>query len=857
MTASSEPIAITVVGDVIVDRHFYHSDDGVVEIAELGGAVGLLRLLNETIEATNASSRIAVRLGMDTPEPTEFPPASNAYAVWAPCRQSKTKDEPKIWRAIRPMGYADHGNATGTKFSLKRTDRLVPRILVLDDGGLDFRQRANKALWSLPAENEPKPDCIILKTSRPVARGDLWHELIQNYADRLICIVSANEMREECVVLSKGVSWEKTIEDIDEALANNPALKTLGVCRQLVVNFSIDGALCIDRTGANAPKATLIFDPERTEGEWGGMREGAAFGYLTCMAAAVAHTAAMQLVVGKSELNLARAIRSGLAAMRDLLENGHGVIGPRPSGFPAARLAKLIGEAKGDLSVAPVVWPRPAAAKGEWMMASDVPSAPEGDRQSVIFGLARQLVTTGYGALRGVPHARFGDLVTADRSEIEALRGLRQLMRDYRAMFKADKPLSIGVFGPPGAGKSFGVKQLAKEVFGDKAWLEFNLAQFDGPGDLVGAFHQVRDKALSGETPVVLWDEFDSRACFWLQYLLAPMQDGKFQDGQLNHSIGKCVFVFAGGTSVNFKGFKPKAGDETAKADFRLKKGPDFKSRLDGYYDVLGPNPRGLRDEPEMPDPTDLCAPLRRALLMRVWLAGKSNVRLDVDSDLLDALLTVDRYAHGARSLEKLVSPLKSAPGQPIRRSSLPPPARLAMHVNAETFNKILDRNASYRGSETIEKLAEWMHEAWRKGDYMKKPHLDVPYAKLAPIDKEDNRAAARRIPEVLALVGLSVATLEEAKSMKKPAKKDIGPYIEAQIERLAEAEHDGWMTHRAKNGWNYGTADDDRKLHPSMVPYSQLPEAEKDKDRSAVRNYPKQVELAGLAIVWLSLAND
>jgi hypothetical protein len=76
------------------------------------------------------------------------------------------------------------------------------------------------------------------------------------------------------------------------------------------------------------------------------------------------------------------------------------------------------------------------------------------------------LSRTATGTLRGIPHASFGDLVTADRSEIEALRGLRQLMRDYRETARSDK-----VFGPPGEGKSFGVKQLAREVFGDKAWL--------------------------------------------------------------------------------------------------------------------------------------------------------------------------------------------------------------------------------------------------------------------------------------------------------------------------------------------------------------------------------------------------
>ncbi len=172
---------------------------------------------------------------------------------------------------------------------------------------------------------------------------------------------------------------------------------------------------------------------------------------------------------------------------------------------------------------------------------------------------------------------------------------------------------------------------------------------------------------------------------------------------------------------------------------------------------------------------------------------------------------------------------------------------------DTETFNTALKSQRRLGMSEIIEKLAERTHEEWRNGDWPKQPHLDVPYAELAPADKEDNRAAARRIRDVLALIGLGVATAEQAKSMKRPAKSDIGLSIEAEIERLAQAEHDGWMDHRAKNGWSFGTPrDDERKLHPSMVPYWQLPEAEKEKDRNAVRNYPKQVESAGLAIVCL-----
>src|SRR5689334_4728087 len=160
---------------------------------------------------------------------------------------------------------------------------------------------------------------------------------------------------------------------------------------------------------------------------------------------------------------------------------------------------------------------------------------------------------------------------------------------------------------------------------------------------------------------------------------------------------------------------------------------------------------------------------------------------------------------------------------------------------------------SDYRTSDMIERLATSIHEEWRRGDWPKRPHLDVPFAELAPADKEDNRAAARRIPDVFAVVGLGVATPEEAKSLKKPTIEELARYFDAHIERLAEAEHNGWMDQRVRNGWTYGVPRDDaRKVHPLIKPYSALPDAEKQKDRSAVRHYAAQVRAAGLEIVWL-----
>jgi RyR domain-containing protein len=891
MDTSPQPIYIRVVGDVIVDHHLYDFDGSVLAKSEPGGAAGLSRLLDELIQAkeklrkekekkekrerekaekekqalhkaqglppepkaatpeSKPKAPIVVELGV-RPRVALVPPSHNAYAIWGTYPQDSKPDAKKVWRAARPLFYGRSAEAAATGFLLKNLERAAPSVLALDDGGFDFRQRRMEHLWNLPAAATGKPDWIVLKMSGPVVQGDLWYELTQHHREKLICIVSAKELRKEYVGIGRGTSWERTLEDLSQALGPKQPPSLLNECQHLIVTFSVDGALWISR---GKKEATLVFDPERAEGEWGEARKGEAFGYLSCMAAAIAYAAAESVDSKGAEFDLAPAIGAGLAAMRDLLDRGHGFVGtPEPDGYPVKRLGEVLAQAKNDFATRKLKWPRDQTTGGApWMMISDAPYAPD-DARSVIAGLARQIVITGYGALRGAAHAKFRDLTTADRSEIEQLRDLRRLMRSYAGDDKAKKPLSIGVFGPPGAGKSFGVMQLASEVFDDKAWRDFNLSQFAGPSDLVGAFHQVRDKVLEGQTPVVFWDEFDSREYFWLQYLLAPMQDGRFQDGQLSHSIGKCVFIFAGGTSFTFDSFGPRRGD-VDEAKFKLAKGPDFKSRLDGYYNVLGPNQRALPDYPDAPDPDDISYPVRRALLIRHHLAGRSPARLDIDPDLLNALLEIERYTHGARSLEKLVLPLKAS-GESIRSSWLPPPPRLAMHVEpSEQFYAILNRDAGAHMSEIVETLAERIHEAWRSGDYEKKPHLNVPYAQLAPIHKEDNRAAARRIPDVLGLVGLGVATAEEARSRKKPSQDQVARCIQSNIELLAEAEHDGWKAQREKNGWRFGEVrDDERKLHPLMVAYGNLPKEEQEKDRRSVRNYPAQVREAGFEIVWL-----
>ena len=242
----------------------------------------------------------------------------------------------------------------------------------------------------------------------------------------------------------------------------------------------------------------------------------------------------------------------------------------------------------------------------------------------------------------------------------------------------------------------------------------------------------------------------------------------------------------------------------------------------------------------------DVSYPLRRALLIRAYLGCKAAEVVDFDPHLLHALLRVGHYRHGARSLEKLMELLRGAEPLVVRRSNLPRPAQLGMHVNDTDFFRLMQD----------EELAAAIHETWRalarQEGWLMQPHLNRPYAELKEIHKEDNRAAGRRIPEVLALAGLCLRRSGDGDE-EAPPEAELREVLNHNMERMAEAEHVGWMKHRAQNGWRYdANRDDAKKLHPAMRPYAELPELERGKARDSIRHYPEFAARARHRIVRL-----
>ena len=81
---------------------------------------------------------------------------------------------------------------------------------------------------------------------------------------------------------------------------------------------------------------------------------------------------------------------------------------------------------------------------------------------------------------------------------------------------------------------------------------------------------------------------------------------------------------------------------------------------------------------------------------------------------------------------------------------------------------------------------------------------------------------------------------------------------LTALTERLAENAHELWAAQRFKDGWIYGpNRDDASKTHPCLAPYADLPESEKEYDRSAAMGTLKAMVALGYAISTRAKAGE
>jgi hypothetical protein len=885
---------IVVAGDVTIDwnvariqrrdvpAHVWNADDLTRACCQRGGAAMLADLIKAVAKNLSESkrSRFEVR-GTNVPQDPVSPGDDrfhHSYAIWAPFEldERDSSQKRKVWRVQEFLGLDQAGTDTISSDDWKKVinDPANPDLIILDDANLGFRD--HQEYWPRALSSNTTRPWVLLKMARPIAEGKLWHHLQEHHAGQLVAVMTANDLRGHAGVhISRQISWERTAQDLVWELLYNPHVNAITRCLHVVISFDTAGAILISRKSGNTLDAILFFDPKVMEGEWGRNYKGYMIGYTTCLTAGIAR----ELMLNASAPNLHRGIQSGLGAMRFLHIEGYGDAGgdlrQGPAAFPVSKIAARLADETDGFAAAPIRNPAQilatkvtttvgAKAHPFWTILED--QNPESLEK-----VAQRIVREGLEhALSGVPIGGFGKLATVDRREIEALHNMSTLIREY-CDWPQKQPLSIAVFGPPGSGKSFAVKEIAKWVrpgeIAEKE-LTFNLSQLGRPDDLLDAFHQVRDKALSGKIPLVFWDEFDTplrdQPLGWLRYFLVPMQDGEFQEGQLTHPIGKSIFVFAGGTSRSMEAFGVDLDEERRKAA----KLPDFVSRLRGFLNILGPN----RQESEgvhgrAGNPYYI---IRRAILLRsvfqknspqlFYNDGQKKI-LNIDEGLLHAFLSIKEYKHGVRSMEAIVVTSQLAGKTAFERSSLPTEAQLNLHVDGREFYALMHRFELDR--DLLEKLAEAAHEVFcddlREKGYIygpktqedKKVHSSLkPYAELPENEKEQNRNNVKDIPNKLASVGYA---LLPARSGEAPSE-----FSDDEIEKLAEMEHERWMQQKLDTGWKYAkTTNKAKKLHEDLVSWHDLPHDEQEKDRGLVKGIPKILEKAGYTMVKLSQVDN
>ncbi len=702
-------------------------------------------------------------------------------------------------------------------------------LVVLDDAGNGFRD--HQELWPEALKKAPKP-IVVVKMSRPLAAGPLFDELRSRHRERLVVVINADDLRREGIKISRRLSWERTAREMVWQMASNPRLLPLSSCASLVVRFGLEGAILYSRFQGKV-ESWLFYDPKIGEDAFGEVHPGEMIGCGCAFTAGIAGWLARG-----GQVAIKESVSRGLVAARRLWQKGFGAE-ITALDYPGKETFKS-PEPK-DIPLAEIRVPEPTAAEPAdpeyWCILNDLSRA---DLETIAYNL----VLKGKDPLLDqVPCGQFRQMKTYDRSEIESFRSIKNLVGEYLASSAVTRPLSISVFGPPGSGKSFGVTEVAKSTAaGLLKKVEFNLSQFNSTAELVAAFHVVRDIFLSGKIPIVFFDEFDSDfggKLGWLKYFLAPMQDGVFSDGQAIHPIGRSIFVFAGGTCCTYDEFCCRGQDP----DFRAAKGPDFISRLRGFVDIKGPNPVDEQERLFM---------IRRAQVLRFQLEKTAGQIFDaagncrIDPGVLRAMIKAPRYRHGIRSIVAVIEMSLLSGRQTFEQAALPSPEQLELHVDAETFSRLVVRDVLLGSAREL--LAQAVHEKYRLDNPDKRRPDDPamrPWSELVEDHRESNRQQADHIPQKLKAVGCDFAPVAGSKPK-------IFKFGDGEIETMARMEHDRWVAEKLLQGYSLGPRDVHKKTSPYLVPWGELDEKTKGFDRNAVSGIPDLLAKAGFEIYRL-----
>ncbi len=153
----------------------------------------------------------------------------------------------------------------------------------------------------------------------------------------------------------------------------------------------------------------------------------------------------------------------------------------------------------------------------------------------------------------------------------------------------------------------------------------------------------------------------------------------------------------------------------------------------------------------------------------------------------------------------------------------------------------------------THEVLARGLHGVYRRQQEAlghtaaTNPSL-IGWEELPEALRESNRAEADGIFRHLASLGYTLIPLADWNAA-------FFRFPEAELERLAQVEHERWVSDLRRRGFRPtdGPKDVAARLHPALRPWADLPDAERIKTRDNVRELPATLARAGFQVVRLA----
>lgn len=773
----------------------------------------------------------------------------------------KGEEKKKEWRVKEFMGYDGPPEPQQSKIEIKQDDNF--KTIIIDDAanGIRNSKESNSILGNIE-----KLDNIVYKLARPLNTEDnsdntnsLWATVLRKKLDKkggFVVLLDVNDLRNEGASISHGLSWERFAADVVHffTYANQISrFKEASFQGWIIVKAGLEGAIIFPpgyktEQRPNGDSPILVYNPVKGEDDnFDEFREkGKMTGYFSVFTAAIGNclNSSEKLSVDC----LINSVKTGLLASVELLKCGFSINKECSAvKYPVEQIAKVINTNSIDkfqhIEI-PVIPQNYSIHKRTWTIV-------ETQKLKGIVEMAAKLVRQGdQNQDIQSPCAKFGNLITYDPSEIENFRTVKRLVREYLEAGVLDRPLSLGVFGKPGSGKSFGVKEVVSSLLpGNTPVWTFNLSEFQTVAELARTFHIIHDLTRDGSMPLIFFDEFDcslnGEMCGWLKYFLAPMQDGKFNDGSDVHPIGRAIFVFAGGTKSSYEAFAEQELDPDPDQKFIKAKGPDFLSRLRGYVNIMGVDPANDKDF--------ICI-IRRANILRQniltraktlgkqshWLVNEKK-EIVIEDAVLHTLLKIPSYKNGARSLSAIVESCELSLSKGLTKASLPPMHILSMHVDIKRFNELLYAE-DYSNKVFIparETMARMVHNYYREAN--KGSKNDIPWNQLSVFDQQQNRYQVDTIPDLLHSLGFDVELSAYAESSFSPGDKN----------ELAIAEHKRWMKDKISQGFKYGTEKSTELMtHPNIKEWDDLEPEDQKKDIDAMSKITDLLAMTGLTII-------